>query len=38
MIEFPFWIGGLGWLGTILFWMIVAVVFYQIVKWLNSKL
>lgn len=38
MIGFPFWTGCLGWLGTILFWAIVAVAFYQVVKWLNDKL
>lgn len=38
MMEYPFWIGGSGWLGAILFWVIVAVVFYKLVKWLNSKL
>lgn len=38
MIEFPLWFGGLGWLTTVLFWMIVTSVFYLIVKWLNKKL
>lgn len=38
MISFPFWIGILGWLGTALFWAVVVVILYQVIKWLNSKL
>lgn len=38
MISFPFWIGILGWLGTALFWSVVVVILYQVIKWLNSKL
>lgn len=38
MISFPYWIGILGWLGTALFWAVVVVILYQVIKWLNSKL
>lgn len=38
MIEFPLWFGGLGWLTTVLFWMVVAWLVYLAVKWLNNKL
>lgn len=38
MIEFPLWFGGLGWLTVVLFWAVVAAVFYLIVEWLNGKL
>lgn len=40
MISFPFWIGILGWLGTALFWavVVVVVILYRVIKWLNSKL
>lgn len=38
MISSPFWIGILGWLGTALFWAVVVVILYRVIKWLNSKL
>lgn len=38
MMEFPLWIGGLGWAACLLFWAIVAWLVYLAVKWLNDKM
>lgn len=37
MIVFDFWLFNLGWLATILFWMVAAIFLFLVVYWLNSS-
>lgn len=38
MIEFPFWLGGLGWAVCLLLWAVVAWLAYLAIRWFNNKL
>lgn len=38
MIDFPFWVGGLGWTACLLFWTVVAGLVCILIKWINDKL
>ena len=37
MITFDFWLFNLGWLATILFWIVAAILLYLVIRWLNSS-
>lgn len=37
MIAFDFWLFNLGWLATILFWIVAAIFLYLGVRWFNSS-
>ena len=37
MIAFDFWLFNLGWLATILFWIVAAIFLCLVVRWLNSS-
>lgn len=36
MIEFPFWIGSIGWFILILFWLSIAFILYLSIKYIND--
>lgn len=38
MIEFPFWLGSLGWAACLLFWVAVVCLVFLAIRWLNNKL
>lgn len=37
MITFDFWLFNLGWLATIMFWIVAAIFLYLGVRWFNSS-
>ena len=37
MITFDFWLFNLGWLATVLFWVVAAIFLYLVGRWLNSS-
>lgn len=38
MIDFSFWIGGLGWLAIVAIWLFMGWLGYLAIRWLNKKL